>query len=184
MLRPEDIEKLFPQGLPTWIDKEVSLNPPSREDQQELPGKVYVSATLGKNERQRAYVFIKSPETIHPSEGGPFGRIDTAQDPMVPFNRNFGAKVTFRDGFLYTATGDLLPGTVVKFFVGYTDGPQYGMHYFITDQYAKVITLTHVDNEALKLSGRLRAMTDDEVVSVGLRIPRNAKHVPIVHQEG
>lgn len=190
MVRPDDLDKLFSTGLPTWIEKTTEEQKPVTEKKPTLKqvfkgptpaiaGHTPISAQLGVYGRARMYTFFKEDSAARVSQAGqPYTDLASVDD-MIPLGKHHKVQSKPVAKGLWYAQGNLVPGTVLKVFVGYTDEPTYGMYFYSVDEYTPEIIIEHIEGR-LFLQGKLRPLDEGMYSELGIRKPpAKSKGVPV-----
>jgi hypothetical protein len=188
MVRPEDFERLFPGGLPSWIEKPETekrqadslcfIEKPKLADVS-IDGMVAFTSKLGVDGTSRMYGFFKEDPARMPSQNArPYEALAFADD-MAPIGKHPGIKSRPVAKGLWCADGYIEPGTIIKVFVGYTNETTYGMYFFAADVYAERVRISHPAGNTF-IEGKLTEIQQGMYAELGLRkLPSRAKGIPI-----
>lgn len=190
MVGPEDLEKLFPGGLPSWIEKP----PPDKKQADSLcfiegqkpqivtpDGLVSIAAKLGVVGTSRMYGFYKDDPARMPSQNArPYDALAYAtMEDMAPIGKHRGIRSRPFSKGIWCAEGFIEPGTIIKVFVGHTVDPVYGMYFYTADEYAKKIRICHPEGNTF-VEGKLTEVNEAMYDDLGLKkLPPRAKGMTV-----
>lgn len=195
MVRPDDLSKLFKDGLPFWI-----TDPPKHEElrKEEAPpqpqptptppiGLIHIEAVLGIVGTCRFYAFFAHPRDREQAVIR-HGQETTVQfqgaDDMQPLGKYPGLKTEGLGRQIWKTSGEVESGTIIKAFCGFTLNQKYGMVYMRAVQDARIGIAPHPEDARLRVAGNLVEMSLEEIIGCGLRpIPRSRSNVMMISLE-
>lgn len=165
MIRPNELDGFFRDGLPEWItNPKIEPDPPQNQHDEYLPTIPIVGSTgiLGK---VRFYFFARNS-----------GEHESDFRVMRDFK---GVSTARADNGTFTIAGFLKEGTIVKVFSGFRDTPEYACGYYLADKGANEIRILPWNITSLYIQGRMATIhkgsrfAEREKLFIGRPSPNN-----------